>query len=80
MGVVERYEEQREAVERLKSERERRKGSLETLTARLKDEFGCKNVADAEKTHGRLLKTKGELQKKLEAMLDEIEEKLDGKT
>ena len=50
----EQYLELKRTAERLKAEEARRQGSLDQLLRRLKDEYGCKDVREAEKLLARL--------------------------
>jgi len=51
---LDEYKRLRARVDSLRRESDKAQGALEQLTGRLRDEFGCKTVAEA----GRLLKRK----------------------
>jgi len=70
----------KEEVEEARSQAEQAKGAAKQIQARLKDEFGCKDLEAAEKLDATLAKEEKKLEREYEkaeeAFMDKWQEKL----
>lgn len=73
MDAIERYEGLKRQLERLRSEQDRKQGSLDGLMKRLKEEYGVKTLEAAEKEIKREVAKAERLEEEVEPELDEVE-------
>jgi predicted transcriptional regulator len=70
---LERYKQLSDKVEKLQRDHDRAEGALSQLMARLKSEFGCDTLADAERKLKKLDKEASVKEKEFYEAMDEFE-------
>ena len=71
---VEEYQTMKKQADKLGREAERAAGKVETLTAQLQEQFGCKTLKEAEKKLRELEKRKDELEQDFERRMTVFKE------
>jgi len=71
--TVEKFESIKKEIDAMKSKRDRLQGSLDNLTKRMADEFGCKTVAELEEKVAQSKDSLRKLEEKFETGLRELE-------
>lgn len=74
---IEDFTELREKIEAAKVKKSKAEGALEEFMNRLKSEFGCSTIEEAEKKLGKLQAEIDSDEEKLEKDLEEIEKAVD---
>jgi len=68
------FEKLKNKVDNLKTQRDKAKGSLATVMGRLKDEFGCESIQDAEELLTELKESVKQHEEELEKLYEKFED------
>jgi predicted translin family RNA/ssDNA-binding protein len=75
MADLERYSELRDRITKMRREADKASGALESLLARLKEEFGCKTLEEAEELLKETQDQLAELEQTFNKSLHKFEKK-----
>jgi multidrug resistance efflux pump len=75
MSDLERYQKMKQRAADLRREADRAEGALEQVMKKLKDDFGCKTLKEAEQLQEKLTVEVEEADEKFGALLKDFEDK-----